>query len=89
MNHLSIDTEKMVFDAYADFPFLGERLLELYNYNATQTLSPWKSLFLLDPRDSSESVNFFLTIVVVGGISIILSLIQTVVAIIALITNKN
>ena len=73
--YITLDSEKDVFEAKADFPHLGERLLQIRCYSANQKPSKWRSL-LLDRRDSRETFNFYLTVVIFGGISITLSLVK-------------
>jgi hypothetical protein len=84
---LATEFEREVFDPKIDFPNLGDRLLRVHNYNANQKPSTWQAI-LSDRRDSRETFNFFWTVVIVGGISITLSLVQTVVSILQLVLPK-
>jgi hypothetical protein len=68
--------EREVFNAHADFPHLGNRLLNLQRYSANQKPTRWSAIWN-DHRDPYLSVTFW-AVVIVGGVSIALSTIQTV-----------
>jgi hypothetical protein len=65
--YLTIESEKEIFDTRVDFPHLGEKLLRVHDYNANQRPSAWRAI-LLDRRDPRESLNFYFTVVIIGGI---------------------
>jgi hypothetical protein len=77
-----------VFDAHQDFPHLGERLMKLQSYNSKQQPSAWRTM-LFDRRDPQQRFTFFGTVVIIGGISILLSAIQTSLAIAQLAISQK
>jgi hypothetical protein len=67
---------KPVYSARSDFPFLGERILQLQDFIEMQDPSDLMTLWF-DRRDVLRFYTFW-AVVFVGGLSILLSVIQTV-----------
>jgi hypothetical protein len=64
-----------VYNAAFDFPHLGMRLLKLHSYSVSQNPSKLKELW--DDRRNPLQWFTFWAVIWFGGISIVLSLIQT------------
>ncbi|KAH8601747.1 hypothetical protein B0O99DRAFT_501053 [Bisporella sp. PMI_857] len=67
---------KSLYSARADFPFLGGRLRKLHEYVDSQNPSDLKTLWF-DRRDVLRFYTFW-AIFVIGGISIVLSIVQII-----------
>ena len=77
-----LDTDKMLledsaYSAQDDFPFFGQRLVKLQEFNDRQTASGWKDLWR-DTRNPLQWYTFW-AVLVVGGVSILFSVLQFVV----------
>ena len=74
---------KSVYSARADFPFLADRLLSLQEFSVTQCPSDWRSVW----RDRRDMARFWTlwAVMVFGGASIIIGIIQVVLAVAQLV----
>lgn len=75
--------DREAYDTTLNFPHLGKRLMKLHEFNAHFQPSAWRAIFA-DKRDPQRKVAFIWTVVIFGGMTFFLSLIQTVVAIVQL-----
>ena len=73
-NHVSLHVDS-VYNAAFDFPHLGTRLLKLHTYSVAQNPSKLKELW--DDRRNPLQWFTFWAVIFVGGISILLGVIQT------------
>lgn len=70
--------EKLVYSAESDFPAFGARLLVLQNYVVMQSPNSIKALWH-DRRDTHRFWTFW-AVILVGGLSIFLSILQIILA---------
>jgi len=75
--------EREVFIAHVDFPHLGDRLVQLQEYSINQKPTKWGAIWN-DHRDPYLSVTFW-AVVIVGGVSILLSAVQAMASIAQLV----
>nr|POE77997.1 efflux pump ustt [Quercus suber] len=74
---------KTVYSAQNDFPYLGDRLLELHHYIVTQCPNNWQTLWR-DRRDLNRFWTLWL-VVYIGALTILLAGIQVVLQIVQII----
>lgn len=68
--------QKLLYSADSDFPVFGNRLLTLQNYITAQSPNSIKALWY-DRRDVHRFWTFW-AVIIFGGVSLVLSVIQTV-----------
>jgi hypothetical protein len=71
--------ERGVYDAQTNFPHLGSRLMDLQDYSSSQR--PRNLIEVWNDEREPEKLLTFKAVIIVGGVSILLSLIQVFVGV--------
>lgn len=78
-DELEAPAPKSVYSARIDFPFFGDRLLGIQDFVITQCADDWRTLWR-DRRDMNRFWTLW-AVLIVGGITIVLGILQVSLAI--------
>lgn len=79
------EQERETYDLVHDFPILRNRLLPLLRHLASKKPRTWKQLWE-DKRDSSSWLTFW-AVIIIGGMGLILAMLQTILQIVQVIQH--